>query len=224
MKISLIIALFIVLSCNNQHQDAANTGEKGIRSDAVASSSPLTSMSIIAIEGNHSNERSLIFKFLGYAEFKKDQAFSSLDSCAAFLHENYFDYANKNIALRGFWEYNGWTIILDPEMVDMAEDTALTMISGKLNSQVLTFLIEKTSGSYAFVKYSPSKIRSYFSADGKITENLGPPLGEENGFNFSQYISGDDILKLAGKFGIEFEAARPSFVVKELHYEKTSNP
>ena len=180
----------------------------------------MSSISIIAINGNQIDKTSEIFDAFKYIDLHHDKQFYSLDSCVTYLNENYFDSSKKNIALRGLWTLNGWTIIWDPEMVDMTDETAMETFSQKLNVEVLTFLIQTTSGSFGFAKYNRTKQRKFYSTDGRIAENFGSPLTEEKGLNINQNIFINDVLQLANKFGIDIEAknTKTTFLVKELGY------
>ena len=93
------------------------------------------------------------------------------------------------------------------------------MFHFELNFEIYTFLIQETSGSYAFAQYNSAKKRSYISVNGQVIRNEGVPLDEEKGLNLNQSISGDDILKLANKLGIDIQGSESAFVVKEVHYK-----
>ena len=175
--------------------------------------------SIIIIRGNHLNKVSDIFECFKYNDFDQDRVFENADKFNEFLFDNYFEFANREIALRGLWVDNGWTIISDPEMVDTVDDEALLRLSNKLNSEVQTFIIQTTSGSFGFAKYDKIKQRHFFSTDGEVTDNFGSPLTEEQGINLNERVFVDDILKLASNFGIDLEAKSVnSFIVKQLSY------
>ena len=177
------------------------------------------SNSIIGIKGNHLNRLNEIFETFNYIDLNNDKRFDSLDELENYLFKNYFDYANRKIALRGIWTDNDWTIICDPEMVD-STDNAMESLSQKLNSEVLTFFIHSASGSFGFAKYKQIKERNFFSTDGIVAVNIGTPLKEEQDLNINERIFTDDILKLANKLGIDLDAkkTKATFLVKELSY------
>lgn len=175
--------------------------------------------SIIIIRGNHLDKVSEIFECFKYNDLDQDRAFENVDKFNEYLFDNYFEFANREIALRGLWVDNGWTIISDPEMVDTVDDEALLRLSNKLNSEVQTFIIQTTSGSFGFAKYDKIKQRHFFSTDAEIIDNFGSPLTEEQGLNLNEKVFVDDILKLANNFGIDLEGkSGNSFIVKQLGY------
>ncbi|MGE3824077.1 MAG: hypothetical protein AB7G44_07610 [Bacteroidia bacterium] len=210
----------LAISCDNNTADNSQKTNPLFDTFKNKHTTSMSTISITAIKGNHIDKASEIFASFRYVDLKNDKPFSTLDSCSSFLSDNYLDYAKKDIAIRGLWFDNGWTIIYDPEMVDFIEDNAMTSISQNLNTDVLTFVVQKTSNTFGFAKYNQQKQRHFLSIDTEIAENFGTPLTEEQGLNLSQSITVNDILQLADKFGVDLEmknAARP-FVAKELGY------
>ncbi|MFT3822865.1 MAG: hypothetical protein QM731_03050 [Chitinophagaceae bacterium] len=176
--------------------------------------------SFIAIRGNHPGKAIEIFGTFNYSDTNGDKQFNNWQAFNDYLSDNYFEFAGKEIAIRGIWSGNGWTIISDPEMTDAIEEEALLELSNKLNTDVITFIIQTTSNSFGFTVYSNDNIkRHFFSSDGEITDNLNTPLPEENGLNISGSIFADDIVALANNLGIDLEGKGNSiYIVKELAY------
>jgi hypothetical protein len=175
--------------------------------------------SIIVIKGNYLNKVANIFECFKYNDLDQDKTFDNAMKFNEYLFDNYFEFANREIALRGIWFDNGWTIICDPEMVDTVDDEALLKLSKKLQSDVLTFIIQTTSGSFGFAKFNKTKDRYFFSTDGEVSDNIGLPSTEEQGLNLNEKVFVDDILKLANNFGIDLEGkSSKSFIVKQLGY------
>jgi hypothetical protein len=175
--------------------------------------------SFITIKGNHFDRADDIFSVFKYIDTKQDKQFDDWQTFNDYLFNNYFEFANREIALRGIWFDNGWTIISDPEMVDTVDDEALIKLSKKLQSDVLTFIIQSTSGSYGFAKFNKTKERYFFSTEGEVSDNTGLPSTEEQGLNLNENVFVDDILKLANNFGIDLEGKiSKSFIVKQLGY------
>jgi hypothetical protein len=176
---------------------------------------------IIAIKGDHWNNQDTIFEAFKYEDLKQDKLFDNLDKAGEYLFNNYFNFSEKDIALCGIWIDNGWTMLLDPEMVNVLDDEALVNISSKLNAPVHTFIIQTTSNSFAFASYNQIKQRQFMSIEGNITEDTGTPMSEESGLNINNQIFVDDILKLANKIGIDMEGKNAkAFTVKQLGYNE----
>ena len=182
-----------------------------------------TSINIIALKGNHLDKATSVFETFNYVDNNNDKQFDSWDKAASYLYDNYTDFADKEISIRGIWFDNGWTVICDPEMVDSLNDTIMQTLSKKFNSDLFSFLIQSTSDSYSFTKYAPDKQRHFFSSDGQNTDNEGAQLSEESGLNINEKIFEVDIIKLAAKLGIDMnpEKKKTSFTVKELAYNET---
>jgi hypothetical protein len=83
---------------------------------------------------------------------------------------------------------------------------------------VFALQAQGTSDSYGFSYYDKKKLREFFSADGEVNPDYGPPLAEEAGFNINKDASYDDVHGVAKKFGIDWEHAEKlnRFIVKEL--------
>ena len=179
------------------------------------------SNSIIAIKGEHLNRSEEIFKIFSYIDNKKDQTFYSWDQASEYLFTNYVEFANKEIALRGIWIDNGWTMICDPELVDPTEEDKLMSLSKLLNTEVWTFLIQTSSASYAFSKFDLAKARSFFVSKGKVVENTGSPLPQEKGFNINENFCVGEISSIGKNIGININPdSRLDYVVKELAYSE----
>ena len=175
--------------------------------------------SFIAIKGNHFDRADDIFSVFKYIDTKQDKQFDDWQTFNDYLFDNYFDFANSEVAIRGIWTDNGWTVIHDPEMVDTVEELALLQLSRVLNTDIITFVIQTTSNSFGFTVYNDTIKRHFFVSDGEITDNLYDPLEQENGLNINENIFSDDILKLAEKFGIDLEGKNKlSYTVKQLAY------
>jgi hypothetical protein len=150
---------------------------------------------------------------------EKVKNYSTWSKAGKFLDENYFDYANRDIALRGIWVDNGWTIIYDPEMVDLLESEKIEMISETINTDIWTILIQTTSGSFSFSKFAPNRQRHFFVVDGQIAENEGAPLPEEKGLNINEKMFGDDLESLAKTLGFKIQPdTTGDYIVKYLSY------
>ena len=63
--------------------------------------------SIIIIRGNHLYNLSEVFKCFKYNDLYQDSAFNNAEEFNNYLLENYFVFANQEIALRGIWLENG---------------------------------------------------------------------------------------------------------------------
>lgn len=179
--------------------------------------------SLIAIKGNHLDNMTSVFETFNYVDNKNDKQFDSWDKAARYLFDNYFELASKELSIRGIWFDNDWTVICDPEMVDSLDDKIMETLSQNFKSDVFSFLIQTTSGSFGFAKYAPNKQRHFFSLDGNVTDNIGSPLTEESGLNINDKVFVDDIAKLAAKLGIDInpEKTKTTFMVKELAYNET---
>lgn len=100
---------------------------------------------------------------------------------------------------------NGWTVILDPEMVMPVEREQAKALSKNTNVPVFSMISEGVSGSYIFSYTDGDNQRNFVSVSGEIHENLGDSIEAESSINLNE-ISEDDILSIMSKLGIEFSA------------------
>lgn len=173
----------------------------------------------IAIKGNLFDKADEIFQSFKYIDTKHDKLFDDWQAFNDYLYDNYFELTNQEVAIRGIWTDNSWTIINDPEMVDTVDEMALLELSRILNTDIITFIIQTTSNSFGFTVYNSTIKRHFFVSDGEITDNLHHQLEQENGLNINENIFSDDILKLAYKLGIDLEGkSNLTYTVKQLAY------
>src|ERR1041384_7368530 len=103
--------------------------------------------SFIAIRGNYTSRAAEIFGAFKYNDTGQDKEFTDWDTFNDFLADNYIEFADKAIAIRGIWANNGWTIINDPELVDATDENALLALTQQLKTDVLSFIIQTTSNT-----------------------------------------------------------------------------
>lgn len=174
---------------------------------------------IIAIKGNYSDKANELFSAFDYVDNGKSKTYFTWTEAENFLGDNYFEYTSQDVALRGIWTDNGWTIIYDPEMVDMLEDEKIETLSKTIKADIWTILIPTTSGSFSFSKFAPGKLRHFFVIDGQIAANQGTPLPEEKELNISEEISGSDLESLAATLGFKIPPEPVgNYIVKYLSY------
>jgi len=177
------------------------------------------SMGVIAIKGNHLDKADMVFGAFGYADISASKVYNTWAEAALYLSNNYFDYTTRDVALRGIWTDNGWTLICDPEMVDLWQDDNITTLAAKLGTEIWTLAIQTTSASYAFSKFNPQKMRCFFVTDGEVTGNEGTPLPEETGLKTGAQLWADDIIAIGKKLGFNLEPhATGLYTIKHLPY------
>ena len=141
------------------------------------------SKAIIAIKGNYIDKLEKVAEIFNYME-----------------DDDIINEFSENAMLE-----NGWTILVDEEMVFVVEDDLLLELSQELNSEIFTFTIQSTSATYGFSNFNEGKNRIFLVQDGEIIENMGDKMKVEMNLNIGETISIGDILNIAKSFGIELE-------------------
>lgn len=93
-----------------------------------------------------------------------------------------------------------WTGILDREMVMTTDRENCERCAGQFDVQIFGCIAEGASGTYAFYKYAPKKIRALFVLEGEIIEDFGSPLEEESGIAKDSLFE-DDIFEITERMG-----------------------
>ena len=173
--------------------------------------------SFIAIKGNHLHNQEL-FGFFNYDDLQQDLRFTHWQQMDDFLQDNYFEYANKGITIRGIWHNKDWTIISDPETVDVWETDALAVLSAQLATTVLTFSWQTSSGTYGFSCYDKGLLkRSFLISDNVMDESLHSPLAEEANLTLDLNTTEATLQQLASNFGIQLLGDdEATYTVKQL--------
>lgn len=175
--------------------------------------------SFIAIRGSLLNKSDQIFHILNYEDMGEDMQFEDWTEFNGYLFDNYFEFANMGVALRGIWMANNWTILNDPEMVDTIDEEGLIRLSNHLETEIVSFVIQTTSSCYGFTVYNKTVKRSFFVSDGEVIDNSYEPLKEEEGLTINERIFIDDILNLSINFGIDLQGMeKHRYTVKKLFY------
>lgn len=141
------------------------------------------SKAIIAIKGNYIDKLDKVADIFDYME-----------------DDNIIDEFSQNAKFE-----NGWTTIVDEEMVFVVEDDLLAELSEELETEIFTFTIQSTSATYGFSRFNEGKNRIFLVQDGELIENLGDKMAVEMNINIDENASIEDILNIAKAFEIELE-------------------
>jgi hypothetical protein len=108
---------------------------------------------------------------------------------------------DKAVCLHG-----GWTTLVDPEFTVMLEDDRLAQLSAPRAAPVLTMICEGVSDTYGFALFKNGvKTRSLTVSAGKIVENTGQALTEENGLN-PKDLDEKHLLEILQRLGYSYES------------------
>jgi hypothetical protein len=110
---------------------------------------------------------------------------------------------SKDLVYTAAFFHDGWTIILDPEMVMIADEDACEKTSQMLDSPLFAMVCEGTSGSYGYSFYNRVKLRSFWSDDGEIQDDWGEKLAVEEGIDPSTIFE-DDIFLIMKRLGVNY--------------------
>lgn len=176
-------------------------------------------ISVVSIEGDHLDEVADVFR---KCEYVIENSFTVLtgDQASRELDWN----PDRNRVAKVAYAADGWTFIVDPELVLMSNDVWLEY-SQKWNTRVIGWVCEGASGSYGLTVFdSGSKRRDVFSGAGEVAVNNGEPLPEESDVNWSEACE-DDVLEIAKRLGAEYDSlADREYLVFHLDESQMSVP
>jgi hypothetical protein len=165
------------------------------------------------IEGDHRSELGKIFKMFDYEDTGKDLGIKKWNEITNYLS----DYIEGTRVVKAVCFQQGWTIIIDPEMVMFSDEEACIKVSSELKSRVFGMICEGTSGTYGFTLFDNKKIRGLLSTNSQIVEDFGVQLPSESKFDKSKIFE-DDIVLVMRDMGVDYGKLNEvdNFVVKEL--------
>jgi hypothetical protein len=176
-------------------------------------------ISVVSIRGDHHDEIADVFR---KCEYVIEDSFSVATGDAASRELDW--HPDRNHVAKLAYVSDGWTFIVDPELVLMSNDVWLEY-SQKWNTRVIGWVCEGASGSYGLTVFdSGSKRREVCKCDGEVAVNEGKPLPEESGIDWSEAWE-DDVLEIAKRFGAEYDfLADREYLVFRLDESQISVP
>ena len=162
-------------------------------------------IAVVAIEGNHLAEMSEVFEKCGYTIENSKRVPTAKQ-------------ASNDMADGGKTAYftNGWTFIVDPELVLNTNDAWLHY-SKKWKARIIGWLCEGTSATYGLALYESGKQRrEVASVDGNVVVEKGKPLPEESKVDWGE-ADEKTVLQLAERIGAKYEfPAKAEYTVFQL--------
>ena len=156
-------------------------------------------ISVVSIEGDHLGE---IADVLRKCEYVIERAFA-VDSGERASEELDWNPDQYYVAKVAYFS-DGWTFIVDPELVLMSDDVWLEY-SRHWNTRVVGWLCEGASGTYGLTVFqSGQKLREVLVRDGEIAVNQGVRLPEELNIDWNEAWE-DDVFEVAERLGAEFD-------------------
>lgn len=128
-------------------------------------------ISVVSIEGNHLDEVADVLRKCGYV-IEDSFTAATGDQTSRELDWN----PDRNRVPNVAYVADGWTFIVDPELMLMVNDVWLEY-SQKWNTRVVGWVCEDASGSYGLTVFDSSNTQcEVFSGMGEVGVNNGKPL------------------------------------------------
>lgn len=179
--------------------------------------------SVIAIKGNDKQNGPALFKAFRYFDLNSDKTFPVASEAIMYLTNNFSKLIEEeDVVLRGIWADEQYTYFYDPEITDATDEDALEDLARKINGDLYVFIIQETSGTYEFARYTGKGQVRFFSLAGKDLFNDGDKLPEEEGITLNTNTGAAQLIQLASNLGIDlvFNNTPAPFLVKELGYNE----
>jgi hypothetical protein len=162
---------------------------------------------LLMIRGNHIDELPGIFEDYGYQPRAApttakgwDKALDALEEAEEALIAGKPSPIGRKLACL----VHGWTMILDPELVMVADEAACLKTSRRLKSRMFTMVCEGSSATYAYGFYEGNLVRSVWYGDGTVDVNKGPQQPEEGELDPAD-LSEEAVLGVMRRMGVDYE-------------------
>ena len=178
-------------------------------------------ISVISIEGNHVADMPSIFRQCDYVLNESLLVVRSSQEALQHLEDWV---VQENCIKKVVFFADGWTHVLDPELVMMSEEDVWLGISAGRGRRVLCWVCEGASGTYGFSLYENGrKRRAVCYSDGQLEEDEGDLIPEEVGIRWDEAFE-DDVLQVAEQLEAPFddwpdETDYHVYVLDELHLD-----
>lgn len=110
---------------------------------------------------------------------------------------------DRNIVSKAVSFINGWSVILDPELVLAIEYDKWNQFAQQFHAPIFTMICEGASGTYSFFYTDGTNARTFFSIAGDTQEDSGKKILQEAGIDLNSIFE-DDILLVMEKLGVKF--------------------
>jgi hypothetical protein len=176
-------------------------------------------ISVVSIEGDHLTEIADVLKRIEYV-IEESFTVQTGEQASKELDWN----PDRNRVAKVAYFADGWTFIVDPELVLMIDDVWLEY-SKQWSNRVIGWVCEGASRSYGLTVFdSGTKRREVMTVDGEIAVNHGEPLPEESSINWNEAWE-DDILEIAKHIGAEYDfLADREYIVFHLDESQMAVP
>jgi len=153
----------------------------------------------VAIQGDHVKDVEHLFAKLKYRIVRKNWVVGWSQFNSAIDKQP----SKKDRVRKAVYLSNGWTHIVDPELVMFSEEKVLARESRLLHAKIVTWLSESTSDSYGFSAYENGRLlRAVLNLGGKV-EARGSRLPAEQQAVWKD-AGEDKILEMAKRLGPGF--------------------
>jgi hypothetical protein len=152
-------------------------------------------ISVVAVQGDHLDQAGELLRAFGYEPGAEWIEVAGWEAAGRYLADH---------GCKALYFHEGWTVIVDPELVLMLDEDALADLSRRLASQVCGLVCEGVSGTYGFnLFHEDRKVRGFCATDGVIAEDLGEPLPEEAHFDRAR-VSEAGVIGLVAGIGFDY--------------------
>jgi hypothetical protein len=176
-------------------------------------------ISVVSIEGDHLAD---VAEILQKCEYVIEATFTVQTAEEAWKELDWNP--DRNRVAKVAYHGNGWTHIIDPELVLMSDDVWLEY-SRKWSTRVVGWVCEGASGSYGITVFEGGqKHRQVFACEGEVATDVGQRLPEEADVDWSAAWE-DDVLEIVRQIGADSECpAEDGYLVYHLDESQMSIP
>jgi len=158
----------------------------------------------VAIQGDHRQDMPQILEQWGYRLLEKPQTVSSRDAAVKMQHRD----VKHTQAMIAVSLVDGWTLLSSRD-IDLWWDKKLMALLQTISSEkkvpVLGWMVESCSETNGFMYIYNNAVRYIYAIDGQIFEDVGKPLEQESGIEWTEAGQGE-IEGLCKRLNVPFDA------------------
>jgi hypothetical protein len=152
-------------------------------------------ISVIAIQGDHIDRAGELLGVFGFAATAEPAEVAGWEAASKALDDH-----NCKAACSA----DGWTVIIDPDLVLMLDERACADISRRLGTQLCGLVCEGVSGTYGFILFrGGTTVRRFCSTNGVVADDAGEPLPAESDFDKSRATE-SGVIDVLGRLGFDY--------------------
>jgi hypothetical protein len=157
-------------------------------------------ISVVCFQGARQED---IEELLGRMEYRLVEPPRQAKTTAELQRLLWVNTGSRNRVVKATYSDNGWTYLLDPEMVVMCLGDVLSQYSREKHTRIFAWVCEGASMTYGFRVFDHDSSREFIVQEGSVVADKGQPIIEEMDLDWTRAV--EAIMCLAAKLGAPYD-------------------